>query len=130
MINVLTLLVIFILTFSSNAYTPAFALELAHMSSIAYSSQSAIDNWSCSECKKFSILNQKSFFNTVANIQGFAGYLPSQKCILLAFRGSADFKNWLANLNTASVTYPGCSGCHVHQGFYTAYKGVGPTVRK
>lgn len=74
------------------------------------------------------ISNQKSFFSSKADIQGFAGYLPDFSAILLAFRGSVDTKNWIANLNTISVTYPGCSGCHVHNGFYSAYQGVSPFV--
>ena len=103
---------------------------MARLSEVAYESQSSIDAWSCNPCKNIHIMNQKSFFNSVADIQGFAGYLPDIKAILLSFRGSVDTKNWIANLETTSTTYPSCSGCHVHSGFYRAYKGVSPSVRK
>lgn len=48
---------------------------------------------------------------------------------MVAFRGSVDFKNWLVNLDTVSVTYPGCSGCGVHKGFYNGYKAVSGAVK-
>jgi predicted lipase len=32
-------------------------------------------------------------------------------------------------LDTASVVYPFCDSCRVHQGFYNAYKGVAPLVQ-
>lgn len=47
----------------------------------------------------------------------------------MAFRGSVDFTNWLYNLDTFTTSYPSCSGCNVHVGFYNAYKGVAPLVR-
>lgn len=37
-------------------------------------------------------------------------------------------KNWLYNLNTITTSYPSCSGCNVHLGFYSAYLGVSPLV--
>jgi predicted lipase len=56
-------------------------------------------------------------------------YYPKNNAIIVAFRGSVDTKNWLYNLNTVVTGYPACSGCQVHLGFYSAYKGVAPLVR-
>jgi len=75
------------------------------------------------------VKSQQSFFSSYADIQGFAGYFPKYNGIVIAFRGSVDFKNWLYNLNTFTTGYPACSGCSVHVGFYSAYKGVAPLVR-
>lgn len=73
--------------------------------------------------------NPRSFFSSTANIQGVAFYFPKYDAVVVAFRGSVDFKNWLFNLNTVVTSYPACSGCNVHLGFYSAYKGVSPLVR-
>lgn len=71
----------------------------------------------------------KSFFSSTANIQGMAFYYPKYDAVVVAFRGSVDTKNWLYNLNTVVTSYPACSGCNVHLGFYSAYKGVAPLAR-
>lgn len=49
--------------------------------------------------------------------------------MVITFRGSVDITNWLSNLNTITTSYPGCSSCNVHLGFYNAYKDVAPLVR-
>lgn len=77
-------------------------------------------------CSNFQVKNQKSFFSSAANIQGYAAYYPKRNAIIVAYRGSVDVKNWMANLNTVVTSYPACSGCNVHLGFYNAYKGVAP----
>ena len=113
-----------------SAYESRTALEMGKLSEVAYESQTSIDSWKCVVCQNIKIVNQKSFFSSTADIQGFAGYLPDLSAILLSFRGSVDTKNWIANLETTSTTYPGCSGCHVHFGFNKAYKGVSPLVHQ
>lgn len=32
-----------------------------------------------------------------------------------------NLQNWIINLATNMVDYPGCAGCRVHNGFYTGY---------
>jgi hypothetical protein len=75
------------------------------------------------------VKSPKSFFSSTANIQGMAFYYPKYDAVVVAFRGSVDTKNWLYNLNTVVTSYPACSGCNVHLGFYSAYKGVAPLAR-
>ena len=72
--------------------------------------------------------SQKGFFSSAADIQGFAGYYAKQNAVVVSFRGSVDAKNWVYNLGTSQVSYPSCSGCAVHLGFSTAYKGVSSLV--
>ena len=59
-----------------HSYSTQMAHDLAHMSSIAYESLAAINAWSCSDCPNFPVKNQKGFFSSAANIQGYAGYFP------------------------------------------------------
>jgi len=71
-------------------------------------------------------------FNATLTIQddkyqtaGFVGYLPSSKSIYVAYRGSSNWENWMANLETSMTPYTSfpsgkCSGCSVHRGFYAA----------
>lgn len=103
------------------AYTPKVALELAYMSSIAYEPLASINSWSCSKCKTYPLLHVKGFSNAVGDLQGFVGYSANLKGIILAFRGSSNIQNWIINLDTIQTTYSKCSGCRVHNGFYTAW---------
>lgn len=68
--------------------------------------------------------------NTILDIHGFTGYSKEEDAIVIAFKGEINIQNWIANLDAAQVTYPGCSGCLVHQGFYNAFQGVEGYVRK
>lgn len=63
-----------ILLVASHSYTLSIANDLAHMANIAYDSQAAINAWSCSTCSKFPVKNQKAFYSTGANIQGYTAY--------------------------------------------------------
>jgi len=51
---------------------------------------------------------------------GYIGYTPSQSTIYVSFRGSESIQNWLDNLDVILTSYPLCSGCEVHKGFYSA----------
>ena len=62
---------------------------------------------------------------------GFVGYLPSAESIYVAYRGSMNWQNWMANLEARPVDYTSfqdnnnngdisCNNCKVHRGFYTA----------
>jgi hypothetical protein len=58
--------------------------------------------------------------------EGYVGYLPSDKSIYVAFRGSSSIRNWISNLDawkTPYTTYPECN-CQVHKGFYNAEQKV------
>ena len=62
--------------------------------------------------------------NFYSLIQGYIGYMPSQSAIYVVFRGSTSISDWANNLDAILTTYPRCSGCEVHKGFYKAQQGV------
>jgi hypothetical protein len=75
----------------------------------------------------------KVISNVVNDVEGFVGYLPSDKSIFVVFRGSESVRNWITNLSadkTNYTTFPACTGCQVHSGFYSATKSVYPDVLK
>jgi hypothetical protein len=59
---------------------------------------------------------------------GYIGYTESQKAIYVVFRGSESIKNWITNLDAVLTSYPLCTGCEVHKGFYTAEQSCFPDV--
>ena len=58
--------------------------------------------------------------DTAHDTQGYIGYTSSQSTIFVAFRGSESIQNWVSNINSVLMEYPGCDGCNVHKGWYTA----------
>jgi hypothetical protein len=61
-----------------------------------------------------------------SDTEGFVGYLPSDKSIYVAFRGSSSIRNWITNLDAWKMpytSYPECN-CQVHKGFYQAEQNV------
>jgi predicted lipase len=98
------------------------------MSSIAYESTASINAWSCGRCGKYPLTNVKAFSIQTGDLQGFTGYSASLNAIVLSFRGSSNIQNWIINLSTNMVSYPKCSNCKVHNGFYTAWNQAKSTV--
>ncbi len=62
------------------------------------------------------------------SIVGFIGHLPSAEAIFVSFRGTEDLENWAADLDVLRTDYPLCSGCSVHEGFYSSMKDAYPIV--
>ena len=54
--------------------------------------------------------------------------MPSQSSIYVVFRGSTSIEDWANNLDAILTTYPKCSGCEVHKGFYAAQQSVISTI--
>lgn len=115
------LVVLLLIVAAECAYSPKIAHELAYMSSIAYEPLASINAWNCTKCRQYPLEHVKGFGNSVGDLQGFAGFSKNLNGIVLAFRGSSNIQNWIINLSTNQVTYSKCSGCKVHNGFYTAW---------
>lgn len=62
-------------------------------------------------------------------MQGFVAYEQQKNAIIVAFRGSVDIKSWIADLDAPQMSYPKCTGCMVHVGFYKAYMEVSPSIK-
>ena len=59
------------------------------------------------------------------------GYLPSDKSIFVAFRGTENVLNWATDLDVRKMkwkSHPECIDCWVHAGFYSAQQEAFPDV--
>ena len=130
-LNLKTLVLLLTVIFLSNsAYNTKIAKELVYMSAIAGESVKAIDEWSCSYCKKYNLINVKAQNAQGQDLQWFSGYSKSLEGIIISFRGSSNIPNWISNLSFKQVAYPRCSGCKVHDGFFSAWNLAKPIVLK
>lgn len=57
----------------------------------------------------------------ITDVTGFVAVDSTNSLIVVSFRGSASIKNWIADLDFATVTTDICSGCTAHQGFWDSW---------
>ncbi len=94
--------------------------------------KNTIDNWSCKACKNYPNVKATTFHSTThTDANGFVGYDPDAKEIIVAFAGTdpLSIENWIDDLDFIQTDYPYCSGCKVHEGFYRSYLSVSDQVK-
>lgn len=71
-------------------------------------------------------------FNESSSFGDATGYIAvdnTNKLIILAFRGSSDLDNWIANIDVVLTDVSSiCSGCEVHEGFWDTWQTVASGV--
>ncbi|KAK9693599.1 hypothetical protein K7432_013838 [Basidiobolus ranarum] len=99
----------------------------AKYASAAYCPQAKLQNWTCGE-RCVGNLNVTSYFSEESSgLAGYLGYSQEEKKIVISFRGSANWANWVKNLAFVqnNFVYPTASDrVKVHSGFYESYTSV------
>ena len=67
-------------------------------------------------------------YNRYYDVNGFIGTSEIEQAIYVVFRGSMTITNWLDDFETLMTSYPMCSQCSVHAGFYYSAQSVKDTV--
>uniref|UniRef100_A0A6V3YUF8 Uncharacterized protein n=1 Tax=Prymnesium polylepis TaxID=72548 RepID=A0A6V3YUF8_9EUKA len=108
-------------------YDKARSARLVAFSGIAYCTGTlgkGVSNWDCAHCKDFPSVKASTFSAKGESEQnGYVAYDPNDGAdgsILVVFTGTdpLKFQQWIDDIDTIAVSYPGCAGCKVHQGFY------------
>ncbi len=102
-------------------YSSLYLAEFAYCGdpmNIDYSSNSYVSDF----------VPTQAFSAESGTIVGFVGYQPSVQAIWVSFRGTEDLSNWLTDLDVIRTTYPLCSGCSAHEGFYSAEQAALPSI--
>lgn len=110
----------------STQYEEDTATTSWYLSIAAYCSKTNIEQWKVSTTSTLFPRAQDItvFTNSTGDNQGYSAYSPTKNLIFLAIRGSSNIENWMENLDVLKTTYPYCSGCEVHTGFYLAYHDI------
>lgn len=92
--------------------------------------KSGVENWTCNACKKYPHTTA-TVFNSNKDGIGYVGYESDDNEIIIAYSGTNpfDIQQWIDDLDFFKTSYPYCSGCNVHEGFYKTYLSVQSTVR-
>lgn len=102
-------------------YDPNLAMTSLWYSKTAYCDASDISSWSCPTCSHFPGFQLQGVYkNGTFDAQGYTG-VAADGTIVVAFRGSSNIPNWIADLSFKLVPYSACTGCKVHWGFYQVY---------
>ncbi|KAJ3292525.1 hypothetical protein HK104_005223 [Borealophlyctis nickersoniae] len=88
----------------------------------AYCSNAQITNWNCKSCASGVVTNPK-YFGTDSDMQGYVAVYPARQTVLVAFRGSSNMANWIANLQFGKSDAEFLvRGAKVHGGFLALYQ--------
>jgi hypothetical protein len=112
------------------SYDETIARKIFQYSKVSYCSGDKIQSWSCGpDCDKLPGMRDITLHsNSKAGTQGYTGYHPAEKAIIVAFRGSSNIPNWVNNIKAYQRIYPGCSGCKVHAGFDDSYHSLSGVI--
>ncbi|KAI9290798.1 hypothetical protein K502DRAFT_353613, partial [Neoconidiobolus thromboides FSU 785] len=100
----------------------ATAKKMARLAGAAYCGDSTLANWSCNHCSVYGGLKVvKVFEDTKYETRGYIGLDPTNKFIVVSFRGTSNIKNWVQNVKVDKVDlFSGNSKVQVHLGFKQA----------
>lgn len=77
---------------------------------------------------------QSVFHDTLSDMQGYVGILPSTQTTYVVFRGSSSVRNWIDDFEvrkTPYISFSGkCTDCNVHNGFYEMTQRLFPSIRE
>jgi len=134
---VVCLLVVFSISNGQNSYSIGTANRMCQFELVSYCCgylDSVVSDWTCQACEQYQ--PQITNVNIVASpsatykdANGFVAWDPKQSAIIIAFAGTdpASILDWIDDIDTFYTSYP-CSGCEVHQGFYTTYQAISGPV--
>ena len=114
-----------------SAYSESDAMFGLDFAKIAYCNSGDIRPWSCGACglqPQFKLT--RVYHNPAMMSQALSGYEPNTNRIVVAFRGTDNFENWITDLTFDKVAYTNqaCSGCYVHSGFLAEWHGISTAV--
>ena len=118
----------------NDPYNPSLAKELMRYSAIAYvKNTSAIETWTCVLCTQpgSTPLKDVKRFTGALGTSAFMGFDSSLGAIVLSFRGSENWQNWVQNAKYPLVfsSLFGTNGGKVHKGFLASYLALRPQIQ-
>ena len=77
---------------------------------------------------------QSVFHDTLSDMQGYVGILPSTQTTYVVFRGSSSVRNWIDDFEVRKTPYTSfsgkCANCNVHNGFYEMTQRLFSSIHK
>ncbi|KAJ3106265.1 hypothetical protein HDU97_006716 [Phlyctochytrium planicorne] len=118
-----------------SAQTSTTLSIFAQFSTLSYCDLGSLNAWNCAGCKDWKVSGTRAVRTFSASSTGMQGYVAindQYQTIVVAFRGSKNFQNWVENLKflKAELSLPGADGTiKVHDGFWNVWSSVRDSVR-
>ncbi|MES1908200.1 MAG: hypothetical protein MHM6MM_001179 [Cercozoa sp. M6MM] len=117
-----------LLSLQQSGYNEDDALRLLHYSYASYCPKKMVNEWTCPYCKGDFVVRNRHYNGIWRNNAAITGYSPSNKEIIVAFRGTQahSLRNWITDLTffRTNKAFPGVKGAKVHKGFWKAYSSL------
>jgi hypothetical protein len=111
-------------------YNIELSRKYAAYTKATYCPHDLVQNWTCKDCQTYNKVSDIHLIeNTKRDIFAYAFYDTEEKKIILAWRGTIDFKNTVLDLEYLKIPYT-CTRCEVHRGFYEAFRAVAKEVNE
>eukprot|EP01083_Nonionella_stella_P008910 25803_1 len=107
-----------------SVYNESDAFIPLYFSYASYCDASNINNWDCVWCHKASDDFKVENVFTIDYLQGFIGYDLNENRIVITFRGTHNYEDWVKDLEYKQIPYPNVENGYVHEGFYNAYSEI------
>jgi hypothetical protein len=119
------LFVLLLSPFIINSYEETQAYTTVYLSGAAYCGK---DNYNSMLLAgpATGFVYKETLYDVKTDLQGYIGYIQSQKSIYVVIRGSSSILNWIDDFEVKLVNYdswPTCN-CNVHYGFYRSAQSV------
>lgn len=111
------------------SYSPSIASSGWYLCGASYCENSTLSAWNCPSCIASGISLTDISILSYEGSRAFVGYNFKDNVIMITFMGSSNIKNWIDFISFQQTSYPYCSGCMVHVGFYRAYLKLIEEVR-
>ncbi|KXN74483.1 alpha/beta-hydrolase [Conidiobolus coronatus NRRL 28638] len=110
-----------------------FAMNFLNYAAASYCNKDEIERWDCYNCQGFGKNTKEIVYVSYAehNSAAFFGVNHERKLIIVSYRGTSNFKNWLINLDfkLVGLRTNQTSAIKVHSGFNNAADALMPKIR-
>ena len=117
-----------ILTQPAASYNITASQEIVKLAAVAFCGGECLQSWTCKTASPLKLTDILYIDNTATKVHGFVGYREETNEIVVSFRGTNNWQNWIEDANFEKIEFPNCFDCEIHGGFYFDYLSVSKIV--
>ena len=84
-----------IITQPAPSYNITASQEIVKLAAVAFCGQECLQSWSCKTASPLKLTDILYIDNTVTKVHGFVGYRGETNEIVVSFRGTSNWQNWI-----------------------------------
>ena len=105
-------------------YNESLAYIPLYYSYASYCQPLNINEWDCKWCNYASTDFKTENVVSINHLQAFIGYDNDQNRIVISFRGTHNYQDWVKDFEYEQIPYPNVENGYVHEGFYNSYSQI------